>query len=200
MCARDSEMMQQMQVNVPAGIGPGMPFEVNTPAGLMQVVCPQGATAGSPMLINVPQATCSGAPIVVAQAQYLHPSANEEPILMGTAVSQPIVAPAASSMARGPMDGRMMEAQSGCYYQKNAPCCMCFYLTFTSDRASYGIGPMFCCCVCPWLCPPGWCGTQKATAPGSSIYEGDSGKDEWDSPSTFKRTGYGNNKEPFVKC
>ena len=134
-----------MQVNAPAGIGPGMPFEVNTPAGLMQVVCPQGATTGSPMLINVPQATCSGAPIVVAQAQYLHPSANEEPILMGTAVSQPIVAPAANSMTRGPMDGRMMEAQSGCYYQKNAPCCMCFYLTFTSDRASYGISPMFCC-------------------------------------------------------
>ena len=31
------EMMQQMQVTVPAGVGPGMPFQVNTPAGPMQV-------------------------------------------------------------------------------------------------------------------------------------------------------------------
>ena len=46
-------MMQQMQVTVPEGIGPGMPFMVNTPSGLMQITCPQGVTAGGQMLVNV---------------------------------------------------------------------------------------------------------------------------------------------------
>ena len=47
--------MQQMQVTVPPGIGPGMPFAVNTPAGqTLQVVCPPDAVPGSPMLVNVP--------------------------------------------------------------------------------------------------------------------------------------------------
>ena len=46
----------QMQVIVPAGVGPGMSFIVNTPSGQqMQVVCPPNATAGSPMIVNVPQ-------------------------------------------------------------------------------------------------------------------------------------------------
>ena len=48
--------MQQMQVTVPAGVGPGMAFQVNTPAGPMQVTCPPGATAGGQMLVNVPAA------------------------------------------------------------------------------------------------------------------------------------------------
>lgn len=53
-------MSQQMQVTVPAGVSPGMLFQVNTPAGPMQVTCPNGATAGSSMVVNVPMA-----PVVV---------------------------------------------------------------------------------------------------------------------------------------
>ena len=55
--------MQQMQVTVPKGIGPGMPFQVNTPTGPMQVVCPDGAFAGGQMMVNVPMAP---APLVMA--------------------------------------------------------------------------------------------------------------------------------------
>ena len=38
--------MQQMQVTVPAGVGPGMPFQVNTPAGPMNVAIPEGKAEG----------------------------------------------------------------------------------------------------------------------------------------------------------
>ena len=47
---------QMMQVIVPAGVGPGMPFQVDTPAGPMQVTCPPNAAAGSQMMFNVPAA------------------------------------------------------------------------------------------------------------------------------------------------
>ena len=56
----------QMQVIVPAGIGPGMSFIVSTPSGQqMQVVCPPNAAAGSPMIVNVPQ-QAQAAPVAVA--------------------------------------------------------------------------------------------------------------------------------------
>lgn len=45
----------QMQVTVPAGIGPGMMFMVNTPAGqMMQITCPDGVTAGGQVMVAVP--------------------------------------------------------------------------------------------------------------------------------------------------
>ena len=56
--------MSQMQVIVPLGVGPGMPFIVNTPAGSMQVTCPLDATAGSSIIVNVPQQT--PAPVAIA--------------------------------------------------------------------------------------------------------------------------------------
>ena len=46
--------MSQMQVTIPAGIGPGMPFQVNKANGPMQVVCPQNAQGGMEMMVNVP--------------------------------------------------------------------------------------------------------------------------------------------------
>jgi hypothetical protein len=61
-------MQQQMQVTVPAGVGPGQPFQVDTPSGLMQVVCPPNASAGMPMLVNLPSAAAPQ-PMVMAQAQ-----------------------------------------------------------------------------------------------------------------------------------
>ena len=43
--------MDQMQVTVPAGVGPGMAFRSTRPEG-MQVVCPEGVSAGGQMLVN----------------------------------------------------------------------------------------------------------------------------------------------------
>ena len=45
----------QVQVIVPAGVGPGIAFMVNTPSGQMQVTCPQGVSEGMPMMVNVSQ-------------------------------------------------------------------------------------------------------------------------------------------------
>ena len=46
---------QQMQVTVPAGIGPGMPFAVITPSGQqMTATCPPGASAGGVVMLSVP--------------------------------------------------------------------------------------------------------------------------------------------------
>ena len=56
--------MSQMQVIVPLGVGPGMPFVVNSPAGSVQVTCPLHATAGSSIIVNVPQQT--PAPVAIA--------------------------------------------------------------------------------------------------------------------------------------
>ena len=72
-----------MQVVIPEGVSPGMPFQVNTLSGPMQVVCPPGAAAGSPIMVHVPVNVVAQAvaqPIVVA-AQPM-----EEPIMMGTAM------------------------------------------------------------------------------------------------------------------
>ena len=92
----------QMQVVVPAGVSPGMPFQVNTPAGSMQVVCPPGAMAGSPMIVNVPLAL--GVP-PVAQA------AAAEPLVMGMAVDAShggVVVVAAQPVASAPVPHTMM--------------------------------------------------------------------------------------------
>ena len=50
--ATPSAATQQLQVTVPQGIGPGMPFMVEPQqTGPLQVTCPQNATAG--MVITV---------------------------------------------------------------------------------------------------------------------------------------------------
>ena len=72
------QAMEQMQVIVPAGVGPGQAFQVNTPGGPMQVVCPPDASAGKPMMVNVPAAQ----PVAVAMAQSM-PIAMAEPMQMG---------------------------------------------------------------------------------------------------------------------
>ena len=48
--------MQQMKVTVPAGVEPGVQFQMNTPAGPMMVTCPAGVSAGGEMMVNVPLA------------------------------------------------------------------------------------------------------------------------------------------------
>ena len=89
--------MQQMQVTVPAGVGPGMAFQVNTPAGPMQVTCPPGATAGGQMLVNVPAAP---QPVVMAQPV----SPRDTPVV----AAQPIAAPQPMVMAQPMMAQPMM--------------------------------------------------------------------------------------------
>ena len=82
------EMMQQMQVTVPAGVGPGMPFQVNTPTGPMQVTCPPNVTAGGQMLVNVPAAP---QPVVMATAVPAQPVAMAVPAQPMMAAPQPMV-------------------------------------------------------------------------------------------------------------
>ena len=198
-----------------------MEAEPRTRLASWQVICPDGAYAGGNMLVNVPVAAAP--PMVMAQA--VDPSAQVPMGIamppqqqMGMVMAQPImaqpmaqpmvmapqgVAPVNNTMARGPMDDRMHEATSGCYYSKNAPCCWAAYMSFDKDRSKYGQGPVYCCCVCPWLCcPPGMCGVQKAVSPGSSVYKGDSGEDIWQSPTMFTRSNesYGQKNEVHVKC
>ena len=160
------------------------------------------------MLVNVPVAA---APVVVAQT--VDPSA---PVPMGIVVAEPTaptapsmvqpmvmerkgVAPVNDTMKRGPMDDRMREVSSGCYYQQNCPCCFIGYLSFNEDRSTYWIGPCCgCCCPCP--CPPGCCGTLKAASPGSSVYNGDVGEDVWQSSTKFIRNSNKEKDHPYVKC
>ena len=54
-----------MQVTVPDGVGPGMPFIVNTPSGSMQVTCPENATSGTTIVIDTP-IVVSAIPMAVA--------------------------------------------------------------------------------------------------------------------------------------
>ena len=60
-------MMQQMEVVVPDGIKPGMPFAVNTPSGQMQVTCPDDAKARDSIMLNMP-AVAAPVPMVMGAA------------------------------------------------------------------------------------------------------------------------------------
>ena len=107
-----------------------------------QVICPDGAYAGGVAVappIVMAQAVDQSAPVPTVMAQAMDPSASvplgvvmSPQQQMGTAMAQPMVmapqgvAPVNNTMARGPMDGRMSEVSSGCYYHKNAPCCFLF--------------------------------------------------------------------------
>ena len=210
--------MQQMQVTVPAGIGPGMPFTVATPAGQMQVVCPEGAVAGGQMVVNVPvSAVVQPTPMQVVQPtamQVVQPVAQEgapAPIIMGTTVvEQPMMMaaswqpqvmatppphttapPQPQAMARAPMEGRVEEIQLGCYGQQGAPCCWLRSLSWKdSDRTVITAGPGCFCCCCIGCCP-GCCGQFKETEKGSAIFKHPSAGDTWtfQSPTSFIMTG-----------
>ena len=55
-----------MQVIVPAGVGPGQPFVVATPGGLQfQVVAPPGVMPGMQIMVEAP----TDAPVPVVQAR-----------------------------------------------------------------------------------------------------------------------------------
>ena len=208
--------MQQMQVIVPPGIGPGMPFTVLTPAGQMQVVCPEGAVAGGQMVVNVP-AVQSAQPMPIVQPMMMAaPPVASAPIIMGaTVVEQPMemaappqpqvmavvqpqpqvmaatweaAPPQPQAMARAPMEGRVEEIQLGCYGQQGAPCCWLMSLSWKdSDRTVITAGPGCFCCCCIGCCP-GCCGQFKATEKGSAIFKNG---ETWtfQSPTSFIMTG-----------
>ena len=196
-------MMQQMQVTVPAGIGPGMPFTVLTPAGQMQVVCPEGAVAGGQMVVNVP-AVQSAQPMPIVQPMMMAaPPVASAPIIMGaTVVEQPMVMATASwetqaappqpqAMARAPMEGRVEEMETGCYGQQGAPCCWLMSVSWKdNDRTVITAGPGCFCCCCIGCCP-GCCGQFKETEKGSAIFKHPSAGDTWtfQSPTSFIMTG-----------
>ena len=220
-------MMQQMQVTVPAGIGPGMPFTVATPAGQMQVVCPEGAVAGGQMVVNVPvSAVVQPTPMQVVQPtamQVVQPVAQEgapAPIIMGTTVvEQPMMMaaswqpqvmatppphttapPQPQAMARAPMEGRVEEIQLGCYGQQGAPCCYLMSLSWKDyDRTVIRAGPgCFCCCCCG--CCPGCCGQFKAPEKGSATFKGDMGETwSFQTPTSFIMTGGMSSGETYRK-
>lgn len=62
---------QMFQVQVPANVGPGMPFQVNVGGQLMSVTCPQGCGPGSMIQIQAPRAAVPiqhlPAPVAVQQ-------------------------------------------------------------------------------------------------------------------------------------
>ena len=95
---------QQMQVVVPAGVVPGMPFQVNTPSGPMQVVCPEGATAGSSMIVNVPAMPVATAqPIASAAVMTAEPE-----VMMGTVLDG-----GTTTMGTAPMPQAMTRSEMG---------------------------------------------------------------------------------------
>ena len=161
--------MQQMQVTVPDGVGPGMPFIVDTPAGQMQVICPVDATAGGPMIVNVPvQAVVAQAvlpmaavveavpqaaanvPVQAVVAQAVVPMAAVVEAVPQAAVVQ-AVAPQSIMMSRGQMDGRVEEIQSGCYTLSDCLCCYWAYYKVDARAGTVTYGP--CCCIFMGCCP-----------------------------------------------
>ena len=154
--------VQQMQVTVPAGVGPGMPFMVDTPSGQVQVTCPPGAMAGGQMLVNVPAAQ----PVMMVQAV-------PDQIVMGVAMdapmAQPVAAPNAQEMGRGKMDGSLSELESGCYMIPAPCCCLAYYLTVDVQNEQVNQGP--CCFLLVCCCPCSTGQVYKAVAAGSSEFK-----------------------------
>ena len=46
--------MQMIQVQVPAGMSPGMQFQIQVGQQIMAIACPQGARPGSVIQIQIP--------------------------------------------------------------------------------------------------------------------------------------------------
>ena len=176
-------MMQQMQVTVPDGIGPGMAFMVDTPSGQMQVTCPPNASAGGQMLVNVPAAQ----PVMMVQAVSV--GAEQGGVVMGTAIPE---APVGGVVAPVPMQMQTTNGhlQDG-YYQVQSSCDGCHegQVTFSPHKESLTIGPVKCwqCCSCPKE-------TMVNRPPGSLTYEGGSQFKSitFTSSNTFRANAPGN--------
>ena len=140
-----------MQVTVPDGVFPGMPFQVETPTGPMQVTAPPGSQPGGQMLVNVP-----AAPVVVVAAM---PVADAAPVSVSAAAmpvadAAPVSVSAAVVSAPQPqqMSGtvRLDDIQDGWYGLEGCPTCCCMRIAFNHDKSAFSQGP--CCC---WQLPIG---------------------------------------------
>ena len=106
-----------MQVTVPPGAIPGMPFAVNTPAGQMQVTCPEGVSPGCQMIVNVPAAPTAAATAVAAPV----------PLVMGNPVSDAgsqtgiVMAQPASAAAQTQILYKMQLDEADCSKYKDPP-------------------------------------------------------------------------------
>ncbi len=208
----------EMQVTVPAGVGPGMPFLVNTPSGQMQVTCPPNASAGGQMIVNVPMAppAMQMAQPMMAQPMMAQPmmaqpvmaqpmmATSQDAIVMGTVMpmaAPQTAAPQPQGMARGPMDGRVEEIQLGWYTQEGAPCCYFMQLSFNSDRTVISGGPGCACCCLLCGCCPGCCGKYKMEAPGTATFKGEMSEVmTWQSPTSYTVKGGMSSGEKYVRC
>ena len=96
------------------------------------------------------------------------------------------------------MSGRMLEVQSGCYYQYGCPCCNAFYFKFGDERSHIDIT----CCLLGgcFSCPCG--GRLEEIGEGSATYGSAYGTDRWQTPTSFLRFGPGfpANGQRFTKC
>ena len=118
-------------------------------------------------------------------------------------MATPMATPMAQAMDRdaaarqSPMNGLMMEAQSGCYIQQEPPN-MYFYVRFNADHSQYSAGPGGCCVI--FCCPCSEaCGVHEAQEPSSGTYQKTGRVDRWDSPTKFVRTTPVGTTETYVK-
>ena len=126
----------------------------------------------------------------------------------------PMAVPMAQAMDREPMDGKamgrafhgrpspmnglMMEAQSGCYVQQEFPN-LYFYLRFNADHSKYSMGPGGCCLI--FCCPCSEaCGVHEAQDASSGTYQKPGRIDRWDSPTKFVRMTPFGTKETYIKA
>ena len=151
-----------MQVTVPAGIGPGMPFMVNTPSGQMQVTCPQGVMAGGQMLVNVPDAQ-------PAMVQAVPAGAEQGGVVMGIpVVVEAVVAPMPMQMQTDSA-ARDAALEDGYYVFEDWHGCLDGQVTFSEDKEWLTMGPTRCWQICS--CPA----EEMTRSPNSLEYHGGRG-------------------------
>ena len=142
---------QQIMVQVPAGMAPGMQMQVQTPSGLMMVQIPAGLAPGGMFAVSLPaQPMMTPQPMMMQQQQ--QPMMGQPMMVAPTAGAQvapmmamlQVVAPNAQVMARDfeTTKGKLFEQGTAAYSSGTFDCC--------SDGID---APMWCgavivgCCV-----------------------------------------------------
>ena len=138
MVASVVQPVQQIMVQVPAGMAPGMQMQVQTPSGLMMVQIPAGLAPGGMFAVSLPaQPMMTPQPMMMQQQQ--------QPMVGQPMMAMPqVVAPNAQVMARDfeTTKGKLFEQGTAAYSSGTFDCC--------SDSID---APMWCgavivgCCV-----------------------------------------------------
>ena len=151
MVASVVQPVQQIMVQVPAGMAPGMQMQVQTPSGLMMVQIPAGLAPGGMFAVSLPaQPMMTPQPTMMQQQQ--QPMMGQPMMVAPTAGAQvapmmampQVVAPNAQVMARDfeTTKGKLFEQGTAAYSSGTFDCC--------SDSID---APMWCgavivgCCV-----------------------------------------------------